>query len=216
MNGRLLKRGLRLLCLPIALMLPLAGCVSVQPPHPSANGNPTAVLPHAYHDNIDFTGRFSLQYEHNGKPESWSGSFTWSQTTDKTTVALLSPLGQTLATIVSDNDMATLTQSGQEPRSAANVDALVQDTLGWPLPISNLRDWLQAYTIDPKGQRVLATPASNATIATRDGWYLNYVSWQDDNDSGMQNAPKRIDMERQTTEAGKVAMRLVITSSQVH
>ena len=208
-----MKHHLTLLCLSAALMLPLAGCVNMPPQHQSAGA---AVLPHTYHDHIDISGRFSAQFERYGKPESWSGSFTWSQTPEKTTVALLSPLGQTLATIVSDEQMATLIQSGQAPRSAADVDALVQNTLGWPLPISHLRDWLQAYTINAQGQRVPETPASTAAIATADGWYLNFVSWQDDNDFGMQNVPKRIDLERQTAEAGKVAMRLVITSEQAH
>lgn len=209
----MMKRSLSL-CLAFALTLPLAACVTPAA-HPQANGAIT-IAPHSYHDNIDIAGRFSVQFQHNGRPESWSGSFTWAQTSDKTTVALLSPLGQTIATIVADDQMATMIQSGQPPRSAANVDALVQDTLGWPLPISHLRDWLQAYTVNANGQRILETPTSPAIIATADGWNLDFVSWQDDNNSGMQNAPKRIDLERETSEAGKVAMRLVITSSQVH
>jgi outer membrane lipoprotein LolB len=204
------------LCLAFALTLPLAACVTTPAAHTQTTAGATPIASHDYHDNIDIAGRFSVQFQHNGRPESWSGSFTWAQTPDKTTVALLSPLGQTLATIVSDPQMATMIQSGQEPRSAANVDALVQETLGWPLPISHLRDWLQAYTVNTSGQRILETPNSTSTIATADGWLLNFVSWQDDNDSGMQNAPKRIDLERETSEAGKVAMRLVITSSQVH
>jgi outer membrane lipoprotein LolB len=203
------------LCLALALTLPLAACVTTPAAHTQTAGS-APIAPPGYHENIDIAGRFSVQFQHNGRPESWSGSFTWAQTPDKSTVALLSPLGQTLATIVSDPQMATMIQSGQEPRSAANVDALVQETLGWPLPISHLRDWLQAYTVNTNGQRILETPNSTSTIATADGWLLNFVSWQDDNDSGMQNAPKRIDLERETSEAGKVAMRLVITSSQVH
>jgi outer membrane lipoprotein LolB len=203
------------LTMALALALPwfLAGCANLQPPR---TGGSAAVQPHAYSNSVDITGRFSAQFQHNDKPESWSGNFTWTQTPQSTTVALQSPLGQTLATIVTDANSATLIQSGQAPRSAANVDALVEDALGWPLPISNLRDWLQAYAINLEGKRVLATPASDATIATRDGWRINYLSWQDDNEVGMQNVPKRIDMERETVEAGKVAMRLVITSWQAH
>jgi outer membrane lipoprotein LolB len=204
-------------CAAFALTLPLTACITTQAVHPPTTGTGTgAALPHNYYDNIDISGRFSVQFEHNGRPESWSGSFTWAQTPDKTTVALLSPLGQTLATIVSDEQMATMIQSGQEPRRAANVDALVQETLGWPLPISHLRDWLQAYTVNANGQRIPETPTSSPIIATADGWNLNFVSWQDNNDFSIQNMPKRIDLERETAEAGKVAMRLVITSSQVH
>lgn len=183
---------------------------------PPPDGMATSVLPHAYQEAVDISGRFTAQFQHNAKPESWSGSFTWAQTSQGTTVALQSPLGQTLATIVVDPGSATLIQSDQAPRHAANVDALAEQALGWPLPISNLRDWLQAYAVGSDGTRIMATPASTATIVTRDGWRLNYLSWQDDNDVGMQNVPKRIDMERDTAEAGRVVMRLVITSWQIH
>jgi outer membrane lipoprotein LolB len=201
-------------CAVVALSLFIAGCADLQQGAPNS-GNP-AVLPHAYRESIDIGGRFSAQFQHNDKPESWSGNFTWAQTPQGTTVALQSPLGQTLATIVIDATNATLIQSDKMPRTAANVDALVEDALGWPLPISNLRDWLQAYAVSADGKRILATPQSTATIATRDGWRINYLSWQDDNEVGMQNVPKRINMERDTSEAGRVAMRLVITSWQIH
>jgi outer membrane lipoprotein LolB len=194
----------------------MTGCASV--PHPQANAG-AVVLPHAYSETVDISGRFSAQFQKNARPESWSGNFTWAQTPQNTTVALQSPLGQTLATIVIDDNSATLTQPDQAPRRAANVDALVQEALGWPLPISNLRDWLQAYTVDANGHRVLATPTTTTTIApiaTHDGWQITYLSWQDDNEVGMRNVPKRIDMERETAAAGKVAMRLVITSWQTH
>jgi len=184
----------------------------MQPPSNKAD----AILPHAYSETVDISGRFSAQFQHNARPESWSGNFTWAQTPQSTLVTLQSPLGQTLATIAIDDNAATLTQPDQPPRRAANVDALVQDALGWPLPISNLRNWLQAYTIDAQGHRIQATPAPTATIATPDGWQINYRSWQDDNDVGMRDVPKRIDMERETAAAGKVAMRLVITSWQAH
>ena len=106
------------------LLFSLAGCQTMRPAGPALN----------YSETIDIGGRFTTQYEQNGKPQSISGSFEWSQTPQQTTVTLLSPLGQTVATIISTPQGATLTQADRAPRSAANVDALVADTLGWPLP----------------------------------------------------------------------------------
>lgn len=216
MKSRIVKRIARLTGWQAALALSffLAGCMGL-PRVPPNDANASAA-PHAYVEAVDIGGRFSAQFQHNDKPESWSGNFAWAQTPQGVTVSLQSPLGQTLATIVIDTANATLTQPNRPPRSAANVDALVEDALGWPLPVSNLRDWLQAYAIDADGKRIVATPDSSATIATRDGWRIRYLSWQDDNEVGMQNVPKRIDMERDTAAAGKVAMRLVITSWQAH
>lgn len=200
-------------CCCAVLMLPLlfAAC-AIQPRLSASGGTELLLSPHAYCESINIGGRFSAQFQRNDKSEAWNGSFTWAQSPEGTTVVLQSPLGQTLATIAINAGNATLTRSGQAPRSATDVDALVEDALGWPLPISNLRDWLQAYAVTTDGKRILATPQSTGTIATRDGWRIRYVSWQDNNEIAMQDVPKRIDMERDTVEAGKVLMRLVITS----
>jgi outer membrane lipoprotein LolB len=193
----------------LLLALSAAGCTS--PPLQRTGPLPTR----AYSESLDIGGRFSAQFQHAGKPESWNGSFNWVQSPQLTTVTLQSPLGQTLATIVVDRDSATLTQSGRAPRSAANVDALAQDALGWPLPVSKLRDWLQGYAIGADGRRLAVTPQMTDAIATQDGWRIRYVSWQDDNGAGGQ-VPKRVDMERDTVEAGNVQMRLVISTWQAH
>jgi len=89
----------------------------------------------------------------------------------------MSPLGQTVAAINVTPGSATLTQAGQEPRTAADIDSLTQQTLGWPLPVSGLRDWLQGYAVDAQGQRFRASPASNS-VTTKDGWRLRFIDWQ--------------------------------------
>jgi len=191
----------------LCTLLLLCGCAG-QP----RNSGP--VLPHIYSESVDIGGRLSAQFVRDDKPESWTGSFSWDQSPQAIKISLQSPFGQTLATIDVTDTGATLTQPDHAPRRAPNVDALALQALGWPLPVSNLRNWLQAYVIAKDGTRMLATPQSTAPIATQDDWRISYVSWQDDQDSGMQNVPKRIDMERDTAEVGKLQMRLVITSWQ--
>jgi outer membrane lipoprotein LolB len=183
----------------------LAGCQTIQPAGPAW----------AYKDTIDIGGRFTTQYEQNGKPQSISGSFEWSQTPDTTVVTLLSPLGQTVATIKSTAQGATLTQADRPAKSAPNVDALVAEALGWPLPVSNLRSWMQGQVTDDEGHHLAATPQLTKTVDTADGWRLQYLSWQD-GEAGSPSIPKRIDMERDTSYAGRVQMRLVISSWQPH
>ncbi len=185
----------------------LAGCQTV----PTTPAGPALT----YREAIDIDGRFTTQYEQNGKPQSVSGSFEWSQSPQKTVVTLLSPLGQTVATITATAQGATLTQADRPPKSAPDVDALFSETLGWPLPVSNLRNWMQGQVTDDRGRHIGATPQTVNTIDTADGWRLQYVSWQD-NDTGGPSIPKRIDMERDTSYAGRVQMRLVISNWQPH
>jgi outer membrane lipoprotein LolB len=190
----------------------LSGCAALapQPEHASAKTTQAAGNRH-YHDAIDLDGRLSVQYQRNNADEALHGSFTWRQTAKQNTITLLSPLGQTLATIAVESGSATLTQSGHEPRSAADVDELAAQSLGWPLPVSGLRNWLQGFAVADDGKPFNATPDTN-TVTTSDGWQIRYVTW--DESDPVHIRPKRIDLERQTEQAGKVAIRIVIDNWQ--
>lgn len=159
----------------------------------------------AYQDTVILAGRLSVNYQKDGKAESITGKFNWQQTPGRVDVSLASPLGQTIATISVTPESATLTQSGRPARVAKDIDALTTQSLGWTLPVSGLRDWLQGYATGADGQRFTASPA-NSSVVTRDGWRLRFVSWQDDGAATPQ--PKRIDADR--TDGAELAIRIVI------
>lgn len=198
----------------------LSGCSTLSPSSTSTvtTGAATSGATRQYHQAIDVSGRLSIRYQQNGKDQAVHGSFTWSQDKQETVITLLSPLGQTLATINIAADQATLKQSGQPVRSASDVDALTVQALGWPLPIAGLRDWLQGFGQSAAGQRFTAIPPATAdsfNVTTADNWQIQYTNWQDLG-SGAESYPKRIDLARNATQAGDVAIRIVIDSRQPH
>jgi outer membrane lipoprotein LolB len=152
-----------------------------------------------------------VRYQRNAAEESVHGNFSWQQTPGHTTVTLSSPLGQTLAIIDVTPERAVLRQAGQAPRSAADADALAADTLGWPLPIAGLRDWLQGYATDAQGQPWVARAGEASEVTTQDGWHISYLDWRDDEGAAY---PRRIDLARDTSQAGPVAIRLVVDHVQ--
>ena len=194
----------------IAAPLLLTGCATVTPSIPETQD---VVVERHFHEAIDIGGRLSVRYQVNGRDEALHGSYTWSQTPARTVVTLLSPLGQTVAVIEVDADGATLRQAGQAPRTASDVNALTADTLGWPLPVAGLQEWLQGFVTDSAGSRIVATP-SRAQVQSRDGWRIHYASWLDDVPSSLQNRPRRIDLGRHTEQAGDVNLRIVIDTWQ--
>jgi outer membrane lipoprotein LolB len=193
----------------------LAGCASAPPP----SSEPVA----PYREQIELSGRLSVNYQRDGKTESLAGRFSWRQSGAQTDVVLTSPLGQTVAQISVTPGLASLTQGGQAPRVAADIDSLSAQALGWPLPVSGLRDWLQGYAIDASGARFVASP-SRGRVTTRDGWRLHFVTWQDaPADAAPAGAlraaaprataprPKRIDAERSADlQTEEVAIRIVL------
>ena len=165
----------------------------------------------AYRDTIDLNGRLAVNYQKDGKTESLNGNFNWAQRPGHVDVVLVSPLGQTVATIAVTPGSATLTQAGRAPVSAADIDALTQRALGWPLPVSGLRDWLQGYAVDAAGQRIPASPANNS-VTTRDGWRLRFVEWQDA--KAAQPVPRVIHAERAAAgDIQELSIRIVVNAA---
>ena len=182
----------------------LAGCATTSNV-PLAN--PTAQVG-TYRDTIDLNGRLAANYQKDGQPQSINGNFTWVQRPGRVDVSLFSPLGQTVAEITVTPDTATLKQSGREPRVEKDIDTLTAKSLGWTLPVSGLRDWLQGYAVDASGKRFTASPAHDSVV-TNDGWRLRFVEWQ--NGPGGAPMPRRIDAERSTTAVGDaLTIRIVI------
>lgn len=187
---------LLLLCLSICL----SGCASA--PRKPADNAPER----RYHSDIQINGRILVRYQQNDKPQSLPGSFEWQQTSSDLTITLLSQLGQTIATIKQSATGASLQQAGQETRYASDIDSLLTDSLGWSLPVSGLRDWLQAFSRNPQGQRTALAAQDNTEIDT-DGWHLRYATWDS---GGNMTHPKRIDLQRTTLQAGELSLRIAI------
>jgi outer membrane lipoprotein LolB len=193
----------------------LAGCATTSAPRST-----TAVAP--YRDNLDLAGRIAINYSKDDKKESLSGMFTWRQSAADTEVTLISPTGQTVAVISVTPTSATLKRGGEPTRTAPDLDSLTRQTLGWTLPVTGLRDWLQGYAVAADGSRFTASPG-NDSVVTRDGWKLEYVSWQEPSPgigtgSGTpapQPQPKRIDVTRVAPghQVDDMSIRIVIDAA---
>ena len=190
----------------------LGGCATIPSPDSTGNEEQTTST-RTYKEALELDGRLSVQYQKDDQDQAIHASFNWKQSKDRSKITILSPLGQILATIDSEPGIATLTQSGQPSRSAADVDALAEQALGWPLPVSGLRNWLQGFAIDTNNQAFVASE-SKTNVQTRDGWNIQYMSWDDDDQTPAQSRPKRIDLSRQTDQAGKVMIRIVLDKWQ--
>ena len=105
-----------------------------------------------------YQGRFSARYTQGNAEQSAVGSFLWRERGPDVQLELMSPLGQTLAIVSQNNQGATLELPNQPARRAPEVDTLMQDALGFSLPVAGLRDWLRArpcllYTSDAADER---------------------------------------------------------------
>ena len=189
-------------CLILAFILLLGACSTAPSMKASSPSAP-------YYEAINLSGRLSVSYQQQGKAQSLQGKFTWDQTATTTHISLFTPLGQTIVQIVIEPDRALLQQTGEALRIANDVSALTTDTLGWPLPVAGLKEWLQGYYSNALGkQQVVTRDAQSGFI--NNGWEIHYVQWQDDG-SGY-SIPKRIDLKHVSQRHGDIYLKIVIDS----
>lgn len=64
-------------------------------------------------------------------------------------MTLMSPLGQTIAKIEITPQMTTFTAPNRAPASAPDAEELIKSQLGWTLPVSGMKGWLQGCATVP-------------------------------------------------------------------
>lgn len=160
-------------------------------------------------DKVNIKGRFSIRYTLDGHEESLHGKFNWEQKPELTVVTFQTPLGQTMAKIDVGPHMTTFTAPNHAPQSAPDAEELIRSQLGWTLPVSGMKGWLQGCATDSAGKPFIASPKATQVI-TNDGWQINYPNWIE---GPTMPLPKRIDILKGSKGARNdidINMKLVI------
>ena len=162
-----------------AAVLVLSGCASVKPQGPSTSNAATAVTAQT---SRAYQGRFAVQYnDQNGQQRNAYGNFSWQETGDT-------------VTLTSSPASATLEVPNRQPLTADNVSTLMQNALGFALPVEGLRYWLQpspAPTSRAKTEKDPEQPSRLKEI-TQDGWTIDYLAYAEAPATGV----KRVNLTR--------------------
>jgi outer membrane lipoprotein LolB len=142
------------------LILLLGGCASA----PVALQRPAqADAPFA------FNGRVAVkQGERND-----SAGVNWVHSAAEDEILLLAPLGQTVARIHRDGHEATLETNGNH-YAAQDMESLMQQVLGWQLPLSGLSHWVTGLPA-PQGEfQVERETNGQMSLLRQQGWEISY------------------------------------------
>lgn len=119
------------------------------------------------------TGRFAVNVTEAGsKPEAVQGGFAWRDTGAALRLDLVNPLGSTLARIGVDASGARLEHSDGSTETAADADALIDKVVGTPLPVANLRDWLQGRPGKDAVDSLQSDDQGRPVSFSQEGWQL--------------------------------------------
>lgn len=124
--------------------------------------------------NFALNGRIAI----NHRGERHSAGLRWTHTAQSDEMLLLTPLGQTAARVFCDAGHATL-DNGDKHYQADDVESLMQQALGWYLPVEGLHHWVL-------GLAEMATPAETerdehgrVAVLRQDGWEIRYLRYAD-------------------------------------
>lgn len=161
----------------LLLLLCLTGCAST----------PVAVAPVGQFTPFVLSGRVAVQQGERRQ----SAGLRWAHRRQSDTVDLLTPLGGTAARIYRDTQRATL-EEGQRRADAANLDGLMQQMLGWSLPLDGLQYWVLARPVPDVPAQLERNAAGQLTLLRQQDWLIRYTRYPDEQPSTL---PTRMQLE---------------------
>jgi outer membrane lipoprotein LolB len=103
----------------------------------------------------------------------------WSQDREHFDIRLMTFLGQQQARLLGINGGRTrLLRPSQPPLEADNEDALMQEALGWSLPLAGLRYWLLGLPQPGADMRKALDGQGRPIWLEQDGWHIEYAAYQ--------------------------------------
>jgi outer membrane lipoprotein LolB len=169
-----LPRALLLAGLFLAALL--SGCQST--PTPKTSGG-LLQESHLYRaENWQAEGKISIQMA----SDRQSASFKWNQAKESYEIHLFGPFGQGATWLRRTGREVTLENVKTGQHKAASAEALMQEVLGWQVPVTNLQFWLRGMPAKKlRPQNLERDPAGFLTHLHQEGWQVDYSRHQDFN-----------------------------------
>lgn len=162
----------------VAMFLSLGACsgVSVKQVH---TANLEAYEQRADHlasaDKWGLAGKISLD---DGE-EGGSGRLNWNKRSDSMELDFHAALGRGAWSLKVDPDYAVLTESNGETFSARSVDTLIQQRMGWPVPVEAMQFWVRGLTAPGMVEKQIIDSEGLLVYLEQFGWAVDFSRYDD-------------------------------------
>jgi outer membrane lipoprotein LolB len=174
-------RFLRVLAPCAIAALALSGCVS----QPARAPVPVDHAQAQAHDqqraavtDWSVSGRIAVS---NGS-QGGSGRIDWQQTGDSYSVSLSAPVTRQSWRLSGDATGGRLEGVEGGPRESADVEAMLQETTGWSIPVRALSEWVRGVGASEAGfgpARIVYGDGNRPVRLEQAGWVIDYQGWQE-------------------------------------
>lgn len=151
-------------------------------------------------------GRVGIRHGEDG----WQAGLEWRQDGDDVAITLFDPLGRKVAMLNGDAGQVGLKTSQGNAAVAGNAEALMDDLLGWSLPVSGLRYWVRGLPAPNAGAgetQMEWDERGRVAHLEQDGWDIVYSEYEDTPGLSM---PRVLRLRR-----GDVAVKLLVKEWQL-
>jgi len=122
----------------------------------------------------------------------YSAGLRWVHQPQSDEILLLTPLGQTAARVYRDAQHATL-EDGDKRYQADDAETLMQQVLGWHLPLSGLHHWVLALPRAESEAQIERDTGGRMTVLRQNGWEVRYLRYAGD---AADSLPARLELKR--------------------
>ena len=152
-----------------------------------------------------YSGRFAVTTALGEQRESVSGRFSLEVRGPQQIIEVASPLGTTVARIEIEPGGARATGARMQEVRGADADALTEQLLGWPLPVSGLADWIEGRPVPQRSARI-ERDGDRIVLIEQDGWVIRLSEYLEGT-----ARPRRLVLERPAgVDTPSVTLRLIV------
>lgn len=136
--------------------------------------------------------------------QNFSAHYYWIQQGDNYTISLYGPLGVGAIKLQGNQHTVTLTSSDGKQYQASNPEQLMQDNVGWSLPVSDLTYWIRALPSPNLAHHETLDIYNRLTSLDQEGWHINYEQYQPTPGGDL---PKKLSLKQTDIETNIVIQR---------
>ncbi len=178
----------------------------------AVSGNPAAYAERAERlgriHSWGLKGRISLD---DGK-EGGSGSLHWDVMPDKTELDFHGAMGRGAWHLSINPDAAVLREANGEQHTASNVDDLIQQRMGWPIPVAALQWWVRGLAAPGETDSLQLDTQGKLISLVQAGWQVNFSAY--DTTTG-EYLPVKLDARRDNYRVKLIVRRWFIRAGSI-
>ncbi|MBE9398122.1 outer membrane lipoprotein LolB [Pontibacterium sp. N1Y112] len=161
----------------LATLLTLTGCssftTSEQPPIPQINSWNDHQQQMALLTHWELSGKIGIR----SPQDNQSANLFWQQQDQKYVIEMTGPLGQGGARITGQPGHIQVSIAGEGDFQAGSPEALLQDTLGWSVPVEQFQWWVRGLPApDSSFQQQMNNNRLDELM--QDGWHVRYLRYK--------------------------------------